>query len=142
MTACLPFSAYYPQSAVPRRQNSCSHFYRIPFPLQYSILHCQRHTGAHWRPHLRTKQSGKALFTWNTCLHWSSLPSPAIYPQGKVHVATIYINSLYNAAVRYNVAGSRHFVTSDLIRKAATLQRDGKENEWVRTNGRLTGRFQ
>ena len=72
---------------------------------------------------------------------WSSLPSPAIYPQGKVHVATIYINTLYNAAVRYHAAVNRHFVASGLIRKAATLQpgwkeRMGENERW--TNGTVS----
>ena len=54
---------------------------------------------------------------------------PAIYVQGKIHVTTLFINSFYNAGV------SRNFVASDVMRKAVTLQQDGKlENECARTN--------
>lgn len=47
-------------------------------------------------------------------------PSLAIYAQYKVHVTTLFINLLYNVVL------SRNFVAGDLMRKAATIQRDRK----------------
>ena len=102
--------------------------HRIPFPLRYSILPYRRHTGSHACERIMEYGPASELFAQPGNL--------------KVHVATIYISSVYSVAVRCNTAVIRHFVISDLIRKSATLQRDGKKNVWMRTNGRPTGPFQ
>ena len=60
---------------------------------------------------------------------WGSLPSPANYPQGKIHVAILSINPLNNAVVR------RYFIASDLVRQAVGIEAERMgENERV-SNG-------